>query len=51
METGADIKVTANDGRFSVINENAVNYADFFKAAVAGKKVYVQDGALYMGNA
>lgn len=51
MTTGADIAVTANDGRFSVIHANAVTYAGCFRAAVAGKQVYPQENALYMGNA
>ena len=50
MLSGAEVKVTANDGRISVANAEAVTYAEYFKAAVAGKKVYPQDNALYMGN-
>ena len=51
MAPGADIAVTANDGRFSVKNENAVTYAELFKSAVSGKKVQVVEGALHMVNA
>ena len=50
MASGAEVKVTANDGRFSVANANAATYAEYFKAAVDGKKVYTQDNALHMGN-
>ena len=50
MATGAEVKITAADGRFSAVSANATTYADCFKAAVAGKKVYPQDNALYMGD-
>ena len=50
MTQGAEVNVTANDGRFSTISAAAVDNAQYFKAAVDGKKVYTQDNALYMGN-
>ena len=51
MAADALITVTANDGRISVQNANATTYAERFKAAVSGKKIYAQENILYMGNA